>query len=245
MKTTNQRENPFINLLFNIVLPVALLNQLTKRLGEDGPLIALLVALAFPIGYGAYDYLTRHKKNYISLLGVINVLFTGGLALMSLEGIWFAVKEAAFPLILGIGVYLSAYTRRPFMRFMVTNENVMNFDLVTARLEEKNHQPQFDQHIRTSTKLLATSFFLSSLLNFFLARSIFVDIDPALSTLERSTVLNEQIADMTWRSFIVIVLPLMVFMAFVGWHLISGIKKLTDLEIDDIMPHVAEKKPTA
>lgn len=53
--TTKSNENPFINLLFNVILPVMVLNQLSKRAGPDGPTIALVAALAIPLGYGAYD----------------------------------------------------------------------------------------------------------------------------------------------------------------------------------------------
>ncbi|MFN3161931.1 MAG: VC0807 family protein [Pseudohongiellaceae bacterium] len=98
MNTTAQKpENPWVNILFNIIIPVIILNQLTRRLDENGPVIALVVALLFPLGYGIYDYLTRGKKNWLSLLGLVNVSFTGGMGLFQLEGIWFAIKEASFP----------------------------------------------------------------------------------------------------------------------------------------------------
>jgi hypothetical protein len=110
-KNSTRRENPFVNIAFNILLPVVILQQVSKRLGDQGPLIALILALAFPIGYGAWDYLKNRHKNYVSLFGLASVIFTGGFALMHLEGIWFAVKEAAFPGLMAIGVAISAYSR--------------------------------------------------------------------------------------------------------------------------------------
>lgn len=236
-KAKPDQENPFLNLAFNIIIPVVILNKLTKYFGDNGPLIALLVALSFPIFYGVYDYIKRKKKNVLSLLGIINVLMTGGLALLHIEGIWFAVKEAAFPLILGVAVYISSYTKKPLMQFMIADSHVVNFDLIKERLQEAQKEGEYKSHIKNSTKLLAVSFFISSLLNFILARRIFVDIDSTLSELEHSTVLNEQIAQMTWLSFIVIVLPLMIFMIFILWHLFSGIKKLTHLDMNDVLIH--------
>ena len=231
-----KQENPVANLLFNIVLPVLVLNQLSKRLGEDGPTYALLIALAFPLLYGAYDYIKKGEKNYISLLGIINVLLTGGLALLKLEGFWFAVKEAAFPLVIGVGVYISAYTDKPAMKLMAYNENIMNRDKVSVALLKNNTLKAFELHLRKSTKLLAISFFLSAIMNFVLARYIFTEIDPALPELEKSTLLNDQIAQMTWLGYVVIALPLTLFMGGILMHLVNGLKKLTDLELEDIFP---------
>lgn len=234
--TQVQNENPFVSIFFNILLPVIVLEQLTRRAGENGPTIALVVALTFPIGYGLVDFIRNGHKNYVSLLGVVNVLMTGGLALMKLEGIWFAVKEAAFPFILGLGVLASTFTRRPLMKALAVNSNVLNMPLIESRLKETGKETDFDSHIKKSTYFLTVSFFLSSALNFGLARFVFSDIDPALAPLERSSVLNDQIARMTWLSFVVIVLPLMIFMVFIMWHLISGIRRLTGLSLEEILP---------
>ncbi|MCB0385953.1 MAG: hypothetical protein KDD43_11215, partial [Bdellovibrionales bacterium] len=201
-----KQENPFVSIFFNILLPVIVLNQLTKRLGENGPTIALVVALAFPVAYAMWDWKSRHHKNYISLLGVVNILLTGGLALLKLEGIWFAVKEAAFPLILGIGVMGSAFTRKPLMKVITYNLHVLDMSKVDGRLKDLGHEQDFARHLRLSTHLFASSFFLSSLLNFVLAARIFTAIDQALPELERSAILNDQIAQMTWLGFVVIAL---------------------------------------
>ena len=237
--STNPRpskpDNPFISIFFNIILPVIVLNQLTKRLGENGPTTALLIALSFPIGYALWDYHTRHHKNFISLLGVLNILLTGGLALLKLEGIWFAVKEAAFPLVLGVGVTVSTFTRQPLMKVIVYNLHVLDLPKINRRLQENGLMPEFDRHLRVSTHLFASSFFISSLLNFVLAVRIFTDINPNLSELERSAILNDQIAQMTWLGFIVIALPLMGISIGIMWHLLSGIRKLTGMTMDEII----------
>ena len=228
-------ENPFMSIIFNILLPVVLLNQLTKRLGENGPTIALLVALFFPIAYALWDYHTRHHKNLISLLGVVNILLTGGLALLKLEGLWFAVKEAAFPLVLGVGVVASTFTSKPLMKVIIYNLHVLDMPKIDRCLQERGLRAGFDRHLRVSTHLFAASFFISSLLNFVLATHIFTDIDSALPELERSALLNSQIAQMTWLGFVVIALPLMGFSMGIMWHLLAGIRKLTGMTVDEIL----------
>jgi hypothetical protein len=228
-------ENPWINILFNILIPVFILNQLTRRLDENGPLIALLVALAFPLGYGIYDYLTRKKKNWLSLLGIVNVGFTGGMGLFQLEGIWFAIKEATFPALIGIAVYVSAFTRNPLMKLMAVDTGALDMQRISLRLTELGKEGAFFAHLRKSTKLMAVSFAISSFLNFVIAIRVFTQIDTALPELERQAILNEQIADMTWLGFAFIALPLMVFTFAVMWYLIAGIKRLTGLSLEEIM----------
>ena len=73
-----------------------------------GPLWGLLVALVFPIGYGIYDLIQRKKTNFLSILGFISVLCSGGLALAQVGGFWFAVKDALLPTIIGVAVLLVA-----------------------------------------------------------------------------------------------------------------------------------------
>src|SRR5205809_7594426 len=90
--TPAKQENPLINILCNIVVPtVVLINFSTER--WLGPLWALIVALVFPISYGIYDLVTRKKKNFLSMLGVISVLIYGGLAIVMVGVLWFAIKD--------------------------------------------------------------------------------------------------------------------------------------------------------
>ena len=106
-----EQESAFANLLFNVILPVVVLRQLGKRLGDDGPVIALCVALAFPICYGLRDFSRRKKVNVFSVVGFIGILLTGGFALLKLGPEWFVWKEAGVPLLLGLVVLGSCATK--------------------------------------------------------------------------------------------------------------------------------------
>ncbi len=242
MNVQSKKENPFSNLMFNIIIPVLILNQMTKRFGEDGPTYALITALLFPVAYGLWDYFKNNNKNIISALGIVNILLTGGLALFQFEGFWFAVKEAAFPLVIGLIVYFSTFTKKPAMHLLIYNENIMNVSLIDQQLEEKNNTAAFFKHLKKSTVLLSISFYVSAVLNYILARYIFTDIDKTLTTTEQSAILNEQIADMHWMGFVVIALPLTFFTGYILFHLLQGIKKHTELETEDIFPALKSKQ---
>ena len=85
-KKDAKKENTFLNLGFNLILPILLLNKGKQWFGsyletyfENVAVGVLLLAIAFPVGYFIYDYVKRSKYNLFSILGLISVLLTGGI----------------------------------------------------------------------------------------------------------------------------------------------------------------------
>ncbi len=211
------------------------LNQLSKRITPDGPTIALVVALAIPLGYGAYDLVQNKRKNWLSLFGLINVAFTGGLALLELEGFWFALKEAAFPLLIGVGVLISHLIGEPFFKKLFWNATVFDIDKIESRIIERHQNHDLiDRLFKRSNIAFAGSFFISSAMNFFLAHRIFTKIDSNLVAEARKAILNDQIARMTWQGYVVIALPLMVLMMGLIFYLVHELRKITGLTTEEI-----------
>lgn len=229
----SERENPFLNLIFNIFLPILILNKGTAYLGA---VKALIFALSFPIGFGLYDLWQRRKTNFFSILGLLNIGLTGGLALSGLTGQWFAVKEAAFPGLIGIFVFASAYTSKPFIQSLFLNPQIVNVDLLKTRVESSQRQDEFFNLLKTSTILLSFSFVLSASLNFILAIRIFKPLDSQMEETAKSALLNAQIAEMTQWSFIVILIPSMIVLMLVFTYLIRGLRQITGLTLEEIIP---------
>lgn len=228
----NKQDNGLLNLLFNVFIPVMVLNKLSDDLGS---LNALFLALAFPLGFGIFDLIKKKKWNALSILGFLNVTVTGGLAVAGVDGIWFSIKEAFFPFIIGVFVWWSATTTKPFIKTVLMNPNLMDLETIQTKLKEKFAENEFEVHLKKSTQLLSLSFFLSAVLNFVLAERIFKSIDPSIVNEQRSRILNDQIAQMTTWSTVVIMVPSMIFLIFILWYLIRGIKKLTGLELEKIV----------
>lgn len=232
MKQTPQPDNPLLSLVVNILIPVMILNKGGHYISAQ---LTLLIALCFPLIYGIQDYLRRRHKNYVSLIGLVNIMLTGSLALMSLNGIWFAFKEATLPCILGLLVFGSAFTENPAARLMFCNPHMLQMDLINERLNATNSQALFHQILRRTTLWLSLSFFVSSVANFILAFGIFKDIDPGLSHEEQMKILNGQLAHMTWVGFGMIALPLMVFSSILIYMFLKRLSKLVDLPIDSLL----------
>ncbi len=239
-QNSTHQENPLIVLLCNIVLPVYILNQGAKHFGEHGPLIALLLALSAPLGYGIYDYRRRHKANFVSIVGLVNVSITGSFALLHLEGGWFWLKEAFFPFLIGAAIALVNRYGQPFLLSLFWNENLFQVSNISARLAERNSEAALNPLFKKASNLFSASFFLSGVGNFILATKIFLPIDPTLNATDHAQTLNTQIAKMTGQGYLMIALPMMIFMGFVLWYLIKGLRTLTGFTTEELL--AADKK---
>jgi hypothetical protein len=165
------RENIFVNLACTVAAPALILSKLSapERLG---PVLALIIALAFPIGYALWDFAKRKKVSFVAGIGFVSTLLTGGFGLAQVDGIWFAVKEASVPLAIGLMVVLSMKTRRPLIREFLYNDQVIDVAKVDAALDARGNRSGFDRLLARASWLVVASFLISAVLNFFLARWI-------------------------------------------------------------------------
>lgn len=221
------KESQLLNLLLNIVIPALVLSKLS---GPDnlGPVWALIVGLSFPLGYGLYDFFSQGKFNFISALGVISTSLTGGFSLMQLDVEWLAIKEAAIPLVLGLFVLGSVFRGKPIIRSFLYKPELVKVDMIEARLTERNTSRDFDDTLKYTTIILAGSFFLSSVLNYGLAKYL-------LQSPPGTEAFNQELGQMTALSYPVIVLPSMVVMIGALWYMVNGIKRLTGLSLEQIL----------
>ena len=233
-----KRESLILNLLFNLILPILILTKLSplveKKLGENviDPTAILIVALGFPLGYGIYDYIVRRIFNVLSILGFSHVLATGVIGILELDGIWIAVKEAAFPALIGICIFGSMRSSNPLVKLFLYNDQILNVARIEQELAARNNREAFERLLNVSTYILVASFALSAILNFVLAKAI---VTSPGGTQE----FNEQIGKMTGLSWIVIVVPTMILMVIALWRLLSGTMRLTGLEFEALV-HGAE-----
>jgi hypothetical protein len=221
-----KRENLLLNLVCNIAVPTFVLMKLS---GENrlGPQWGMLVALAFPLGYGIYDLIQRRKTNIFSIVGICSVLLTGTLNQFKADGFWFAVKEGAIPLLFGAAVLLSMRTKRPLVHELLWNDQIIDTEKVDTALIERGHRSEFDRLLSRASIGLALSFLLSAALNFGLARYL-------LKSPAGTPEFNAELGRMNVLNWPVIVLPSMVFTLIVFYRLMNGLTRLTGLEFDQI-----------
>ncbi|MDD2764045.1 MAG: MFS transporter [Opitutaceae bacterium] len=230
-------ENLLLNLACNIAAPTAILTWLSGARGL-GPRWGLLVALAFPVGYGLHDLIARRRWNFISIIGFASVLISGGFGLLQVSGVWFAVKDAAIPGIIGLAVLASMKAKSPLVTELLYNPQVIEVEKVDLALAARGTQADFARLLRRATGLLSLAFFVSAILNYALARHL-------LKSAPGTEAFNGELAKMHLVSWPVIVLPSMAMMLFVFWWLLRGITALTGLELDAIFRSPPEEKTAA
>ncbi len=230
----SKSENLLLNLACNVAAPSLVLTKGAKWLHLE-PKAALLVALAFPLGYGIYDFIQRRNINFISAIGFFGTLATGGLGLLKLAPFWFAVKEAVVPTLIGLAVIASQWTKKPLVRSLLLNPQVIDVPRVEAALDARGQRAAFTRLLDGASWLLAGSFFLSAVLNFGLARYL-------ITTTPDTPEFNEQLGRMTLWSWPVIVVPSMAIMIVALLRLFKGIAALTGLTMDEVLHQPPGKK---
>ena len=221
------KPNPLIEIVITIVLPAVVLMQLSSpdRLGTLG---ALMLGLAFPLGWGLWDGWQRRKLNWLAVLGVVSTLLTGGIGLLALDAKWLAVKEAAVPSLIGLVIMGSAWTKAPLIHLMVFNANLFDVKRVTDALIENNNAAAFEQRLRLGTMLLAGTFFFSAVANYILTRAVVHS--PA-----GTEAFNEELGKLTLLSYPIIAIPCTLMMMGLMYWLAREAKRLTGLAIGDML----------
>lgn len=247
---SNPKEHPIVNIVVNVLLPVLALSYLSKDAAFEaapkpwhlGPAKALGLAVCLPLGYGLWHFITTRRANFFSILGFVSVVLTGGLTwfLWNPDGtvdpsapLLFAAKEASIPLMLGLAVIGSHRTNAPLLRTFLYNDSVFDISRIEARVAETDRHESYRRALWTSTCCFAASFLVSTVLNFGLAMYLLGDLD-CLAVNARE-LYNERVAKITGYGFLVVGLPVLVFLALTLWKLVHDLRRITGLDDKDLM----------
>ena len=223
----DKKPNPLIEIGITIVVPALILTKLSSD-DRLGTVYALLLALAFPLGWGLWDGYQRRKINWMAGLGVFSTLLTGAIGLLSLDPKWLAVKEAAVPGLIGAVILASTWTRAPLIRLMVFNASLFDVDRVHRALDERGTTAAFERRLRSGTVMLSGTFFISAVANYVLTRYV---VTSAAGT----TAFNEELGRLTALSYPIIAVPCMLMMMALMWWLVRGAKSLTGLDLGEML----------
>lgn len=225
--TPQHKPRPMIDLLVSIVIPSVILMKLS---GEDdlGAANALILALAFPLGWGFFELIKYKKVNFIAILGLVSVMLTGGIGLLELDVKWLAVKEAAIPGIIGLVVLGSTFTRYPLIKTLIYNPVVLNVEKIEKKLTESGRMAEFENRLLKATYFLAATFGFSAVMNYVLAK--WVVTSPA-----GSAAFNEELGQMTLLSYPVIAIPSTLMMMAILYYLWRTIHGMTGLAMEEVM----------
>ena len=193
--------------------------------------ITFLIALIFPIAYFIYDLLKRKNVNVISILGFINVLLTGGIGIFGerfgLSKNWFIIKEGALPSLIGLALITLRKIRKESFNNILLNDMLFDNYKISSSINYER-QNEFERIVYKAGSHFIMGLFISSFVQFVLA-SIIVTANPG------EPLFSEQVATMTWVSFLAV---FVITLSIVGkgyLGLISGIEKITGLKKEDFL----------
>jgi hypothetical protein len=203
---------------------------MTYASSEDylGPMWSVVVALAFPLCFGLYDLKKTNKVNGFSILGIISVLLTGGISLMKLPAEYMAIKEAAIPAVIGLAVLITQFTKKPLVKMLILNDQIIDWEKLNASLDKQDANDDFNKKVAVSSYIVTSSFFLSSSLNYMLAKWILVS-EPG------TTAYTEELGRMTALSYPVIVIPSMILLITALIYLFKQISNCTGEPIETFL----------
>ncbi|MCW4628308.1 MULTISPECIES: VC0807 family protein [Marinomonas] len=226
-RSPEHKPRPMVDLIVSVILPSFILMKLSgeDKLGVSG---GLMLALAFPLGWGVFELVKYRKFNFIALLGLVSVLLTGSIGLFELDNKWLAIKEASIPAIIGIAVLVSTFTPYPLVRALLFNAAIMDVEAIQNKLEENNSVQVFERKLMKATYFVAGSFAFSAIMNYVLAKWIVTS--PA-----GTEAFNEELGQMTLYSYPMIAIPSMVMMMAIFYYLWRSIHKATGLKLEDLM----------
>jgi intracellular septation protein A len=222
-----QKRRPLIDLLVSVVVPSVILMKFS---GDDafGASGALILALAFPVCWGALEFYRHDRFNYFALLGLVSVALTGGIGLLQLDKEWLALKEAAIPGLIGLAVLGSAWTRHPLIKAVIYNLNVFDVSKIQQKLERTGKIALFETRLLRATYLLSGTFFFSSLVNYILASWI-------VTSPTGSTAFNEELGRLTLLSYPMIAIPSTLMMMAILYYIWQTVHDMTGLSLEDLL----------
>jgi hypothetical protein len=99
---------------------------------------------------------------------------------------------------------------------------------VDVALQEHGNQKHFERTLTNASLMIAASFFLSSVLNYVLAKIILVS-QPG------TTEFNAELGKMTALSYPIIALPMMIIMMGTLFYVFRSIRLLTHLTLEEVV----------
>ena len=234
MQVPAHKPRPMIDLLVSIVIPSFILMKLSGD-SDLGATNALIVALAFPLGWGLFELVKYRKVNFIAILGLVSVLLTGGIGLLELDLKWLAIKEAAIPGIISLVVLGSTFTRYPLIKTLIYNPVVLNVEKIEQKLKAGDNFAKFEKRLSNATYFLAGTFGFSAVMNYLLAKWV-------VTSPTGSAAFNEELGQMTLLSYPVIAIPSMLMMMAIFYYLWRTIHGMTGLPLEEIMVSSQQKK---
>jgi hypothetical protein len=214
----------FVELACTVVIPAAVMifGSSPDRLG---PLGALGVGLAFPLGYAFASMIREGRPSALSIVALGSVLLSGVIGLFELDPAWFATKEALLPTLLGAMVCATTPTRYALVPVLL--ERLLDADRTRAALSDRGTLPEFERVSRRGTLELGGVTILSGLGSYLVARGM-------VTSPTGTAAFADELGRYTVASFVVVGLPAMAASVWVLRRVLDRLEAATGVPLEDL-----------
>ena len=147
---------------------------------------------------------------------------TGGIGLLKLPPEAVAIKEAAIPLVIALIVLMTNFTKKPLVKLLLLNDEVIDLEKLNESLDKHNSHQQFDAKVRGSSYFLALTLLVSSFLNYVVAKYL-VTADPKFE----AELYTEQLGQMNLWGNLSIGVVSAIMLAAILLKLFKSVKDMT------------------
>jgi hypothetical protein len=219
--------NPLLDVLLTVLLPTFLLDWASEA-DRLGPFWALIVASLIPLLFGLYCWWTDSGINLFSIIGLAAIVVTGCLGLLKLDAFWVGVKEAAFPVIIGVLFPLSHNWRQPLVKALFFQPQIINLKAVNTAVHTPQQQLALDLLLKKCGWILCVTMMLSAIINQIMAMQIVGGTEPG------SVPYNQALAKLNWVSMLGIGIPMTVVLVVLMLWFFRQLATITGLDPADI-----------
>src|SRR5690606_38997283 len=139
-----KKDNALVNILVNVGIPSVIMTKFStpETLGE---VRGLIIALAFPFLYGAWDFIRQRKLNLFPALGLVSALLTGGIGLLQHDKRWMIAQDTSSPALVGIFVLSTLKAEYPLLTSFYGE--VLALARLDAAYPETGHAGEFEAQL--------------------------------------------------------------------------------------------------
>jgi hypothetical protein len=160
----------FLDILMGAVVPILILNYLTRPLGAP---TAYVIAALVPVAYVAFDLFFLTKKfNFITSLVGLTAVVNGALAFWFVDGVRYALKDTAALAINGLVFGGSLLIGRPVLRYFAAQALNPDTPAREAALGELLELPPVRRSLYSGTLVIVLANVLAAAINFYLNLTI-------------------------------------------------------------------------
>ncbi len=214
-----------VQAIVGFLIPTVVLMVLSDE-SRLGPFLAMVVALALPVGLEVYAFTTGRKASLLSLFAIIGILSIGAISLLGLGEQWLGVRRAGIYVIAAVVLLVVTRFRRDLLKTGL--EKVLDMAVVESAAKTKAVEARL-------VKLTAAAAYLSAGLLLLIGAWSYILTLLLISAPTGSSDFNAEYAQLRVLSLPYVTLPFLVGLTALLLWLLSGIEKLTGLSSDQLL----------